>query len=69
MLGVQEVAGSNPVVPTLIDNSSSPTFGRELFLVWHQGFAIDLQQGQSGPTGQPNSARRRDDCLQLVSQQ
>jgi hypothetical protein len=59
--------GSKPLAPTLIDNSSLPTFVRELFLVWHHGFTLDLQQGQSGPTSEPSSAQRHDNFLQPVS--
>jgi hypothetical protein len=57
---------SNPVAPTLGNRSPSPTVGEGLFLVWHQRVALDSQQGQPGPTSQPSSARRRDDCLQLI---
>jgi hypothetical protein len=60
---------SRPVILTLDSDSSSPTYGGGLFFVWHQWFALDLQQRRSGPTSRPSSAQPRGECLQRVPQQ
>jgi hypothetical protein len=36
-------------------------------LIWRQRYALYLPQPQSGPTSHPMSARRPDECLQLVA--
>src|SRR5438067_1945547 len=53
----REVGSSNLLAPTWNNNSSSLAFSGELFLVWHQGLAVDCQFRHSGPNGQPSSAR------------